>query len=132
MNVNISGVITVKEELDREVLSTHELTIMVRDQGIPSNRNFTRVKIQVTDHNDHPPQFLSNQIEGRVFESAAVGTSVVEVIALDYDKGENAEISYSIQSGRSIKKKTCHRFLQESDCIPFYFLFWILRIGFKI
>lgn len=92
--------ITVKEELDREVISTHELTIMVRDQGIPSNRNFTRVKVIVTDHNDHAPKFLSSTIEGRVFESAAVGTSVVEVIALDDDKGENAEIAYSIQSGR--------------------------------
>jgi hypothetical protein len=38
-------------------------------------------------------------LEGRVFESAAIGTSVVEAIALDSDKGENAEISYSIQSG---------------------------------
>lgn len=92
--------ITVKEELDREVISTHELTIMVRDQGIPSNRNFTRVRVIVTDHNDHAPKFLSSTIEGRVFESAAVGTSVVEVIALDDDKGENAEIAYSIQSGR--------------------------------
>ncbi|XP_071125252.1 protocadherin Fat 1-like isoform X4 [Mytilus edulis] len=94
-----TGVITVKEELDREVISTHELTIMVRDQGIPSNRNFTRVRVIVTDHNDHAPKFLSSTIEGRVFESAAVGTSVVEVIALDDDKGENAEIAYSIQSG---------------------------------
>ena len=90
---------TVREELDREVISTHELTVMVRDQGIPSNRNFTRVIIHVSDHNDHPPKFLSNLIEGRVFESAAIGTSVVEAIALDSDKGENAEISYSIQSG---------------------------------
>lgn len=72
---------------------------MVRDQGIPSNRNFTRVTITVTDHNDHPPKFLSTSIEGRVFESAAIGTSVVEVIAVDDDKGENAEISYSIHSG---------------------------------
>jgi hypothetical protein len=61
------------------------------------------VIIHVSDHNDHPPKFLSNLIEGRVFESAAIGTSVVEAIALDSDKGENAEISYSILTERLLK-----------------------------
>ena len=88
------------EPLDREALARHILTIMVRDRGTPSKRSFARVTINVLDHNDHTPQFLSTRFEGRVFETAAVGTSVVQTFAIDNDKGKNAEISFSILSGK--------------------------------
>ena len=91
--------ITTIEPLDREVMSHHELTVMVRDQGHPSKRSFARVLITALDRNDHSPQFLATTFEGRVFETAAVGTAVVQVIAADRDSGSNAEIKYSIISG---------------------------------
>ncbi|XP_046380464.2 protocadherin Fat 1-like isoform X3 [Haliotis rufescens] len=94
-----SGVIQVAESLDREALSHHTLTIMVGDEGTPSKKSFARVNIAVLDHNDHAPQFLSKSFDGRVFETAAIGTSVLQVIAVDNDKGENAEICFSIISG---------------------------------
>ncbi|KAL5013005.1 hypothetical protein ScPMuIL_011556 [Solemya velum] len=94
-----TGVISVAEELDREALSRHEFTVMVRDQGIPSKRNLTRVVINVLDHNDHAPEFLSSVFEGRVFETAAVGTSVLQTMAIDRDKGVNAETEYSLIAG---------------------------------
>ncbi|XP_041359153.1 protocadherin Fat 1-like isoform X2 [Gigantopelta aegis] len=94
-----NGIISVAEPLDREALARHILTIMVRDRGTPSKRSFARVTINVLDHNDHTPQFLSTMFEGRVFETAAVGTSVVQTFATDNDKGDNAEISFSILSG---------------------------------
>lgn len=34
-----------------------------------------------------------------MYESAAVGSAVLQVTALDKDKGKNAEIVYSIESG---------------------------------
>lgn len=34
-----------------------------------------------------------------MYESAALGSVVLQVTALDKDKGENAEIVYSIESG---------------------------------
>lgn len=93
----------MKGALDREVMTQHKMTIMVRDQGFPSNRNFTRVMVNVQDENDHPPQFVSDVTEASVFETSAIGTSVVQLMAIDQDKGSNAEISYSVVSG---KKKT--------------------------
>ena len=72
---------------------------MVRGKGTYSNRNYTRVTINVLDHNDHRPEFLSDVFFGRVFETAAIGTSVVQVLAVDADRGQNAEITYSIQTG---------------------------------
>ena len=44
--------------------------------------------INVQDHNDHKPVFLSDIFEGKVLETAAIGTNVVQVIATDKDKGE--------------------------------------------
>ncbi|KAK6173109.1 hypothetical protein SNE40_016628 [Patella caerulea] len=95
------GVIKVADSLDREALSRHILTVMVNDLGTPTKRSYARVKITVLDHNDHNPEFLSSVFSGRVYETSAVGTSVVELIATDKDKGDNAEITYTIIAGNA-------------------------------
>lgn len=92
--------ITTIGELNREAIAKHELTIMVRDQGTPSKRSLARVIIYIEDHNDHAPEFLVDTFEGRVFETATIGTNVLQVMAIDRDKGMNAEIKYSIVSGK--------------------------------
>ena len=87
------------EPLNREAVGRHELVVMVRDQGTPSKRNLARVIIDVRDHNDHPPVFLTPAFEALVFETAAVGTAVVQVRATDRDTGVNAHLVYSILTG---------------------------------
>ena len=102
----ISGVITTIAPLNREAISRHELTVMVRDSGLPSKRSLARVVINVEDHNDHAPVFLWDELVGRVFETAAVGTAVLQVMAVDRDVGKNAEIKYSIMAGKRTHSKT--------------------------
>ncbi|KAI5732804.1 hypothetical protein M8J76_004329 [Diaphorina citri] len=94
-----SGALSVAQPLDRESLSHHLLTIMARDQGTPAKRNFARVSINVLDSNDHPPEFATSLVKGRVFETSAVGTNIVQVVATDRDHGENGVVTYSITSG---------------------------------
>ncbi|XP_039294510.1 fat-like cadherin-related tumor suppressor homolog [Nilaparvata lugens] len=94
-----TGVITVVQSLDRESIAEHLLTVMVKDAGTPAKRNFARVVIHVYDANDHAPEFSSAIIQGRVFETADVGSAVVTVLAVDKDHGNNAVITYSITSG---------------------------------
>lgn len=53
----------------------------------------------------------------RVFESAALGSSVLQVTALDKDKGPNAEIIYSIESGNVSTLISCS--------VPY----WLIRYG---
>lgn len=91
--------VTTTADLNREAISQHELTIMVRDGGTPSKRSLARVEIYIDDHNDHAPMFLWDNLEGRVFETAAVGTSILQVKAVDKDIGTNAELKYSILAG---------------------------------
>ncbi|KAM8841936.1 protocadherin Fat 1a isoform 9-T12 [Synchiropus picturatus] len=94
-----TGVLYTAEPLDHETMHSHILTVMVRDQDIPVKRNLVRVIINVEDANDNAPWFIGTPYSGRVFESAAVGSAVLQVTALDKDKGQNAEIVYSIESG---------------------------------
>ncbi|XP_077135758.1 protocadherin Fat 1 isoform X2 [Ranitomeya variabilis] len=96
-----TGSLYVVEKLDHETAQQHILTVMVRDQDVPVMRNFARIVINVTDTNDHAPWFTSSFYEGRVYESAAIGSAILQVTALDKDKGKNAEIVYSIESGNT-------------------------------
>ncbi|XP_031780785.1 fat-like cadherin-related tumor suppressor homolog isoform X4 [Nasonia vitripennis] len=96
---SLTGTITLNEALDRETIQEHILTVMVKDQGTPAKRNFARVLVTVHDHNDHAPTFISEIIQGKVFETSPIGTAVVQVIAIDRDRGENAQLSYSMTSG---------------------------------
>uniref|UniRef100_A0A672QZY5 Protocadherin Fat 1-like n=1 Tax=Sinocyclocheilus grahami TaxID=75366 RepID=A0A672QZY5_SINGR len=123
-----TGVLYTAERLDHETMHQHTLTVMVRsssqpsftinypgriafyialplpstlqvrDQDIPVKRNLVRVIVNVQDTNDNAPWFSGSPYVGRVFESAAIGSAVLHVSALDKDKGQNAEIIYSIES----------------------------------
>ncbi|XP_056135970.1 protocadherin Fat 1a [Lampris incognitus] len=94
-----TGVLYTAEKLDHETMRCHTLTVMVRDQDIPVKRNLVRVIVNVVDTNDNAPWFIGSPYFARVFESAAAGSAVLQVTALDKDKGQNAEIVYSIESG---------------------------------
>ncbi|XP_046644672.1 fat-like cadherin-related tumor suppressor homolog isoform X5 [Daphnia pulicaria] len=96
---SIRGVVTLAEKLDRETMAQHLLTVSVKDQGTPSKRNFARLLIDVTDHNDHTPEFMSELVQVRIFETAAVGSVVTVMLAIDKDRGVNAKVTYSISSG---------------------------------
>ncbi|XP_034945358.1 fat-like cadherin-related tumor suppressor homolog isoform X2 [Chelonus insularis] len=96
---SITGTITLNDYLDREAIEEHVLTVMVRDQGTPAKRNYARVIVTVYDHNDHVPEFTNEMIHGKVFETSPIGAAVVEVTAIDRDRGDNARITYSITSG---------------------------------
>ncbi|XP_049340175.1 protocadherin Fat 1 isoform X3 [Astyanax mexicanus] len=94
-----TGFLYTTDELDHETMHRHTLTVMVRDQDVPVKRNLARVIISVEDGNDNAPWFTSSRYSSCVLETAAVGSAVLQVTALDKDKGQNAEIFYSIDSG---------------------------------
>ncbi|XP_061684884.1 protocadherin Fat 1a isoform X3 [Syngnathoides biaculeatus] len=94
-----TGTLYIAEPLDHETMHSHILTVMVRDQDIPVKRNLVRVVVNVEDANDNAPWFVGTPYSCRVFESAAVGSAVMQLTALDKDKGRNAELIYSVESG---------------------------------
>ncbi|BES90547.1 Laminin G domain [Nesidiocoris tenuis] len=95
----LTGAISVIQPLDRETISEHVMTVMVKDQGTPAKKNFARVVVTVHDANDHTPEFSVSLIQGRVFETSPIGITVLTLNAVDKDHGENAEIVYTLSSG---------------------------------
>lgn len=114
----------------RESIAQHVLTVMVKDAGTPAKRNYARVVIDVFDANDHAPEFSMSIMQGRVFETAAVGTTVVQVLAMDKDHGENAAITYHIASGkRGSFPALCIHLREDSIHFSFFvFAFYVQGI----
>ncbi|XP_028574146.2 protocadherin Fat 2 [Podarcis muralis] len=96
-----SGTLMMAEALDSQSMSLHTLTVMVRDQEVPVKRDFARIVIHVEDCNSHPPQFSSLHYKAEVLDAAPIGTEVVQVRALDQDRGVNAEIHYCLEAGNN-------------------------------
>lgn len=96
---SITGNVIVTQRLDRELIAEHILIVIAKDQGTPAKRNYAKIIITVHDNNDHPPEFTSKIIQGKVYETAIIGTRVVQVYAIDRDTGNNAKITYSIVGG---------------------------------
>ncbi|XP_017135093.1 fat-like cadherin-related tumor suppressor homolog [Drosophila miranda] len=96
---SISGNVIVAQRLDFEKTAQHILIVFVKDQGAPGKRNYAKIIVNVHDHNDHHPEFTAKIIQSKVPESAAIGSKLAEVRAIDRDSGHNAEIQYSIITG---------------------------------
>ncbi|XP_062941472.1 protocadherin Fat 2 [Cynocephalus volans] len=97
-----SGVLVTVGKLDLgSGPSQHTLTVMVRDQEMPIKRNFVWVTIYVEDGNLHPPHFTQLHYETSVPDTTAPGTELLQVRAVDADRGANAEVHYSFLKGNS-------------------------------
>lgn len=95
----VTGGVFLVQKLDREMLKEHVLVVIVRDRGTPAKKNYARIVITVIDYNDHAPEFTTRIVQGKVFETASIGSMVVQLYATDRDLGDNAKITYSIVSG---------------------------------
>ncbi|KAF6778791.1 hypothetical protein AHF37_02804 [Paragonimus kellicotti] len=105
-----TGELRVAQPLDHETISQHYLLISVRRINNPSLSTFINVFVNVSDTNEHAPQFLTvtNASENTphhlrsvgftffVSGMSAVGTVVGRVTAVDRDSGDNGRIRYSI------------------------------------
>jgi Cadherin domain len=60
-----SGEVTVKQPLDRERVRRHVLIVFAKDEGTPAKTNYARLVVNVADHNDRTPTFMSKLIQTR-------------------------------------------------------------------
>lgn len=66
---------------------------------MPIKRNFVWVTIHVEDGNLHSPHFTQLHYEANVPDTFAPGTELLQVRAVDVDRGANAEVHYSFLQG---------------------------------
>uniref|UniRef100_A0A803VY90 Cadherin-23 n=1 Tax=Ficedula albicollis TaxID=59894 RepID=A0A803VY90_FICAL len=94
----ITGVITVKGQVDREKGDFYTLTVVADDGG--PKIDSTVVTITVLDENDNSPQFdITSDSFVSVAEDSAVGKRVALVLARDPDAGSNGQVTFSLTSG---------------------------------
>ena len=95
-----SGLIRLKQKLDRELESFYELKVQAADnQGnFDSEENVLYseaiINVIVDDVNDNPPKFHLNLYETKIKEDVPIGTMVLIVNAFDPDLGDNGAIKY--------------------------------------
>ena len=96
-----SGQIILVKELDRETEDEYMLVVSATDGGQPQLNSTTLVKITVTDYNDNQPVFSDYSLNTVQYipEDRPPGTFVFPVSATDADRGNNAQISYTITDG---------------------------------
>ncbi|XP_072252481.1 protocadherin alpha-8-like [Leuresthes tenuis] len=92
---HIYAVVT-KSQLDREVISQYDVTIVAKDTGDPAFLTEKTISVIVSDVNDNSPEFSSSPYIFYLTENNSPGASVFSVIAHDRDDSDNALIVYHI------------------------------------
>lgn len=95
----MTGQLTTNSKLDRETLSYYEIQVVARDQGIPPQSATATVFLSIEDVNDNSPEFYPVRYFIPVSEDTPMDKSLLKVTATDPDYGDNAIITYILESG---------------------------------
>ncbi len=90
-----TGVLSVTEFLDFETQTKHILTVRATD-SVTGTFTEAKVEIDVDDINDNAPVFQSLSYVADVSEGLPIGTSVLQVSAVDRDSDRNSDITYQL------------------------------------
>ena len=98
-----NGQIFLREQLDREILSTHFIVLQVRDI-LSSVQRIAQAEIEfiVLDVNDNAPEFDQfPSYVATITNNITQGSEVTRVRATDQDEGINRDVTYSLLSDPS-------------------------------
>ncbi|KAG5209331.1 hypothetical protein JEQ12_016896 [Ovis aries] len=82
--------------LDRERVSTYNITVTATDKGMPPLSTEMLISLNVADINDNPPAFPHTSYSVYIPENNPRGASIFSVTAHDPDSRENAQVTYSL------------------------------------
>ncbi|NXY14291.1 PCDG7 protein, partial [Atrichornis clamosus] len=89
-----TGKITLKEYLDFEEITTHELEVQARDGG--ELFDIAKVTITVIDVNDNAPELTISSALSEISEDTPSGTVVALLHVQDRDSGVNGDVRCSL------------------------------------
>ncbi|XP_019221589.1 protocadherin gamma-A2 isoform X11 [Oreochromis niloticus] len=92
------GILLLKERIDREALCGQMTPCALHFQILLENpMEYYSITVQITDINDNPPTFITNEAHFNISESALSGTAFVLDRATDLDVGENSLKAYALK-----------------------------------
>ncbi|XP_034400135.1 uncharacterized protein LOC117737984 [Cyclopterus lumpus] len=86
-------------QLDRELESDYNITIIATDEGSPPLSSSKTVQLSVADINDNPPVFEEQSYSAYVTENNKPGSTLCSVTARDPDWRQNGTVVYSLLPG---------------------------------
>ncbi|EFN78559.1 Protein dachsous [Harpegnathos saltator] len=99
---SLTGALTLAKSLDREERAEYTLILKASDRAPPGEQLASTVtaRIIVLDQNDNDPVFVAPEsTKIAVASNLQPGASLVRVVAVDKDSGDNGQVSYVISSG---------------------------------
>ncbi|KAK3607646.1 hypothetical protein CHS0354_010702 [Potamilus streckersoni] len=91
--------LNVVRELDRETMSSYNVTVTCSDSGTPPLSTSNSFIIGIKDENDNAPVFEQAVYIINVTENNAPGATLLKVKATDADIGANGAVRYTFASG---------------------------------
>ena len=98
---SLTGEITTKKSLDREIQDRYTLKVSVRDKGNPRLTSLADVTIDVIDVDDNCPKFEPAEYNLTISENLPFNQSIVQVTATDLDIMDSKTMQYAIRSGNT-------------------------------
>nr|XP_020447287.1 protocadherin Fat 4-like [Monopterus albus] len=93
-----TGVLLIKERIDREALCAQTMPCVVHFQIILEKPiEFYRILLDILDINDNPPTFEKSDIKFKLSESAVTGAKFDLEGAVDFDVGSNGLQTYVLE-----------------------------------
>ncbi|XP_011701166.1 PREDICTED: cadherin-related tumor suppressor [Wasmannia auropunctata] len=96
---SITGVVTLLEPFDYDLVQEYRLNITATDLGFEPKQVIAVLTIHVTDINDNPPTFNQSVYEAYLPENSPSDSFVYKVIARDIDSPKYAIVQYEILGG---------------------------------
>ncbi|XP_066446750.1 protocadherin gamma-B7-like isoform X20 [Eleutherodactylus coqui] len=90
--------IVTKNILDREQISSYNITIQASDKGSPEMTSTKFIQIEISDVNDNAPVFDKLTYIVFIPENNLPGASIFSIQARDMDSEDNSKVTYSIPS----------------------------------
>lgn len=84
-SINDFGEILLMRPLSREIIPVYSLAVRAQTLASPPLVAHIDVQIQLRDINNNPPQFESVPYTATIVENADIGTSIIQVKAIDKD-----------------------------------------------
>ncbi len=94
---SVSGVISVKGNIDYEASNAVEIRVQAKDKGPKPRAAHCKVLVEIVDVNDNVPEISVTSLAETVREDAAAGTMVGLITVKDEDAGKNGAIVLKIQ-----------------------------------